>query len=177
MKTKSESSTQKAHAPKKPQIFRFSIIPIIIKSGFWSLIILLLRFVALPQILFSIITYQDQIPLIGYSYSICRLLFLMLMLLTLFSCIRTTCKKIRLRKGTLMYRYGLFFKKTKVFPLPSEVEYHFKESLIQKLVGVSTLTIILPKGDKKKDKNLVFRNLKNQDLFIKALTQSLNPSK
>lgn len=172
MKTKTESSTQKAPAAKKPQIFRFSIVPTIIKSVLWLLILLFIRFVVLPPVFFYTITYVDQVPIIGHSYFICRLIFLMLILLTILFCIRTACKKLRIKKGSLMYRHGLIIKKTKVYPLPSEVEYHFTQSLIQKIVRVSTLTVILPKGGKKKEKKLVFRNLKNEKLFIELLTQT-----
>ena len=172
MKTKHESSTQKAPTAKKLQIFRFSIIPTIIRSVLLLLFLLFIRFVTLPQFFFYFIIYEDQTTIIFITLKIVRLLFLMLVLLTIIFCVRTACKKLRIRKGTLMYRHGLLIKKTKVFPLPSEVEYSFKQSLIQKIVGVSTLTITLPKGGKKKEKTLVFRNLKNEEQFVKLLTQN-----
>lgn len=173
MKTKPESSTQKAPTAKKPQIFRFSIVPTIIKSVLLLIILLFIRFVVLPQILFYAITYVDQIPIQGHIYFLCRLIILMLILLTILFCIRAFCKKLRIKKGSLMYRHGLLIKRTKVYPLQHEVEYYFTQSLIQKIANVSTLVIFLPRGEKKKEKKLVFRNLKNEELFVELLSQKL----
>lgn len=174
MKTKPESSA-KPQQKRKPQIYRFSFIPTIIKSVILLLLLLLFSSVIFPVFfvygLFNnYIGYADTIDTV---YSVCRIANIVLVLLTFIRCLFINSKKVRIKNNTmLMYRYGIIFKKTKVYSLLGDpLDVWMKHSPLQKLFKVCTVKVIgLNMDGKKKKKKLVFKNVKQGDTLLTALT-------
>lgn len=162
MKTNSKSSAR-VEREKRLNIFRFSIGPTLIKSAILLTLLLLFYFFLFPKVIFPRFIVRDtQIPLMHMIFRVCRLLFLVLVVMTLIACIRTKFKKIRIKNGTLMYRYGIIFQKTKSYPLwAGDFEVCFSQSLLQRPFKVITLKLSgLKVEGKKKGKKIVFRNVK-----------------
>ena len=173
MKTNSKSSAR-IEREKRLNIFRFSIAPTLTRSAILLALLLLFYFFLFPKVIFpAVIVVDTQIPLIGITFRCCRLLFLALVAVTLVVCVRTKFKKIRIRKGVLMYRYGIIFQKTKSYPLwDGDFEVCFSDSLLQRPFKAITLKLSglnLEEDTKKKKlkirlngkgKKIVFRNVK-----------------
>lgn len=173
MKTKTESSTR-TERDKKLNIFRFSIKPTLIKSGIMLTLILLFYFIVLPRFIIPVfVVYDYQLALVHKVFVFCRILFLVLIIFTGVRCLYTSTKKVRIRKGTIMYRYGFIFQRTKVYSYTNTViEASLKNGLVQKISNVCTVKIAgLQLGDEKKKKRkcVVFRNMKHGGEFLTTL--------
>lgn len=168
MKNKPESSTR-TEREKKLNIFRFSIKPTLIKSAILFILLLLFYCVIFPRFLVpAFVIYVDQVPMIGKVFKICRLLFLVLIIFTAIRCLYINSKKIRIKKDSIMYRYGIIFKKTKTYSFAGiPVELSTTSSPIQSISNVCTVKVSgLKLEGKKKGKKLVFKGVKQGDELI-----------
>lgn len=173
MKTKLESSA-KPQQRKKPQIYRFSFIPTIIKSVLLLLLLLLFSRVIFPIVFIhglfnNYIGYADTINTV---YLVCRIAFIALVILTFIRCLFINSKKVRIKNSTLlMYRYGIIFKKTKCYKLEGiPLEVSWSQHLFQRPFKGCTIEISGFKVEgKKKSKKLVFKNIKQGNQLMSAL--------
>lgn len=175
MKTKVESSTR-TEREKKLNIFRFSIKPTIIKSSILFVLLFLFRSIVVQHfIIRTIVTTESQLILAQKASLLYSILLVLILFLTGIRCLYIGSKKVRIKRGVLMYRYGIIFKHTKMlYRADSRIEMSMTDGWIQRLSNLCTMKIYGvemkgKKNGKNKRKPFVLKNLKQSDEFCEAL--------